>query len=335
MKRSSFIAYIKIILGLFTFTSCKDNEPKPFKIPYIIVTSDIYTRLPGKLLLYEDYLIWQDPFASRNFIKIIDSHSGKQVGEAGIIGKGPEEFITPSIGNCIDNKVIVYDLNSSKRAFFIIDSIISHKKYYTPLSLSSISHEFPIIAVDSVSFVAVNDSLLSYLHFIKKDSVVQSFGKSIITGDFHNRSDYFQANLFYDTYNDYLLCLHPYLSHISLYKNNGDRFSLYSQKYPSQYDYSIKNHQIKIKESNIKILDIAFTQNYIVTIEINKADIRNTSNLPSILHLYDYHFRLQHVIDLEVPLLRLAADSRSNTLYAIAVNEGYSIIRCSLPNQIN
>jgi len=51
--------------------------------------------------------------------------------------------------------------------------------------------------------------------------------------------------------------------------------------------------------------------------------------------LYDYHFRLQHVIDLEIPLLRLAADSRSNTLYAIALNEGYSIIQCSLPNRIN
>jgi len=335
MKRSSFIAYIKIILGLFTFASCKDNEPAPFKIPYTVVTSDIYTRLPGKLLLYEDYLIWQDPFASRDFIKIIDSRSGKQVGEAGIIGKGPEEFITPHIGNCTNNEVIVYDLNSSKRAFFKIDSIINHKKYYTPLSLSSISHEFPIIAVDSVSFIAVNDSLLSYLHFIKKDSVVQYFGKSIITGDFHTRSDYFQANLFYDTYNDYLLCLHPYLSHISLYKNNGDRFSLYSQKHPQRYNYSIENQQIKLKEPDVKILDIAFTQDYIIMIEINKENTRNTSKLPSILHLYDYHFRLQHVIDLEVPLLRLAADSRSNTLYAIAANEGYSIIRCTLPNRIN
>ncbi|WP_251619697.1 hypothetical protein [Odoribacter lunatus] len=322
---------IKFILLILFFAGCRPDAPKPFKIPYTVLTEHIYTRLPGKLLLYKQYLVWQDPFAAKNFIKVIDTLSGEQVGEAGIIGKGPEEFITPSIGNCIDNKVIVYDLNSSKQALFDIDSIIHHQKYYA--SLPSISFKHPIIAVDSASFVAVNDSLISSLQFIRRDSVVQMFGEPIITGDFYNRPDYFQVNLFYDSYNGYLLCLYPYLSHISLYKNNGERFSLYSQKQSTRYDYSVENHQIKIKEPDTKILDVAFVRNYIATIEINKEDTRNTSNLPTMIHLYDYRFRLQHTIDIEIPLLRLAADSRSNTLYAIAVQDGYSVIQCSLPAQ--
>ncbi|MCM1030124.1 MAG: hypothetical protein NC410_01595 [Oscillibacter sp.] len=324
---------IIIVFIIISFIGCKDSDLKPFKVPYTVVTDDIYTRLPGKLLLQGDYLIWQDPFDSKDFIKVIDSRSGKQVGEAGIIGKGPEEFITPAMGNCIHNEVLVYDLNSSQRAFFKIDSIIRHKKYYTPLPLASVSKRFPIIATDSVSFIITHDSLPSPLQFIKGDSVVQVFGEAVISGDFNNRPDYFQVNLFYDAYKGYLICLYPYLSHISLYTNKDDVFSLYSQKRPARYDYSIENHQIKIKEPDIKILDIALTQDYIVTIEINKENTRNTSNLPSTLCLYDYHFRLQHIIDLEVPLLRLAADSRSNTLYAIAVNEGYSIIQCLLPPQ--
>lgn len=322
---------ILLILLPFIFVSCKNKAPKPSKINYTVVTNHIYTRLPGKLLLYKDYLIWQDPFISTDFIKIIDSQSGEQIGEAGVIGKGPEEFITPLIGNCINNNIIIYDLNSPQKAFFNIDSIINHKKYYTPLPPTSSSDNLPIISIDSTSYIAVNDSLISSLQFIKENSIVQSFGESIITGNFHNRSDYFQVNLSYDIYNGYLLCLYPYLSHISLYKNNGEKFSPYSQKPNVKYDYSIENHQIKIKEPNVKILDIALTQNYIVTIEINKENTKNTSNLPSRLHIYDYQFRLLHVIDLEVPLLRLAADSRSNTLYAIAVKEGYSIIKCLIP----
>lgn len=308
---------IKIILLLLIITSCKDNTPKTYKIPYTVLTDQIYTRLPGKLLLDKNYLIWQDPFISKDFIKIINTQSGEQVGEAGIIGKGPEEFITPSIGNCIDNKIIVYDLNSSKQAFFFINNIINHQKYHYPLSLSSIPPKFPIIAIDSLSFISINDSLPSPLQLIRKDSIIQTFGEPIISGNFNNRSEYFQCNLFYDIYNGYLLCLHPHLSHITLYQNKGENFSLYSFKHPQKYDYIIENQKIKIKEPEIKILDITFTQDYIVTIEINKKDTKDISNLPSILHLYDYHFRLQHVIDLEIPLLRLAADSRSNTLYAI------------------
>ena len=77
----------KVILLLLIITSCKDNTPKTYKIPYTVLTDQIYTRLPGKLLLDKNYLIWQDPFISKDFIKIINTQSGKQVGEAGIIGK--------------------------------------------------------------------------------------------------------------------------------------------------------------------------------------------------------------------------------------------------------
>ena len=78
---------IKIILLLLIITSCKDNTPKTYKIPYTVLTDQIYTRLPGKLLLDKNYLIWQDPFISKDFIKIINTQSGEQVGEAGIIGR--------------------------------------------------------------------------------------------------------------------------------------------------------------------------------------------------------------------------------------------------------
>lgn len=331
MKSERIVMKIKFILLILCFAGCRSEEPKPLKIPHTVLTEHVYTRLPGRLILHKQYLVWQDPFASKDFIKIIDTQSGEQAGEAGCVGKGPEEFVTPSVGNCFDNKIVIYDLNSPKQAFFSIDSIINRQKYYIPLPLASTSRKFPIIAVDSSSFISVNDSLASSLQFIRRDSVVQTFGYPVITGDFYNRPDYFQANLFYDAYNGCLLCLRPYLSHISLYKNNGEEFSLYSRKQPARYDYSVENHQIKIKEPDTKILDVAFTRDYVVTIEINKENTRSTSGLPSIIRLYDYRFRLQHIIDLEIPLLRLAADSRSNTLYAMAVQDGYSVIQCSLP----
>lgn len=43
--------------------------------------------------------------------------------------------------------------------------------------------------------------------------------------------------------------------------------------------------------------------------------------------LYDYGSRLVKVIDLGMPVVRIASDRRSNTLYAIGLNPDYMLVK--------
>ena len=48
--------------------------------------------------------------------------------------------------------------------------------------------------------------------------------------------------------------------------------------------------------------------------------IRDLSKVPNTIFVYDYNFNLKKIINMSMPILRIAAKGDSNTLYAIGID---------------
>lgn len=68
--------------------------------------------------------------------------------------------------------------------------------------------------------------------------------------------------------------------------------------------------------------------------EIDKTDEStvgmNFDKLPKTVFLYDYEGKLKRIIDLGIPLIRIAGDTESNTLFAIGVDPELVLIKSEL-----
>lgn len=329
--RKVFIYSIAIWVVLLQ--GCGSRSVETTVVEYRTLTDQIYTRMPGTLLLCGDYLVWEDPFVPRDFVKVIDISTGGQVGVAGIIGKGPGEFVTPSIGNCQNGKLAIFDLNSDRRALFDVDSIVGGGEYQRRFEWRLVEGSNKFVVIDSETVVSYMDSLPLSMRVIRHDSLVQVFGNPLVEGEFANREEVFQTNIRYDQWNGFLVEWLPRLSYVNIYRMKDGIFkSVAKNRSSDEYEYSVKSNRIDMVEPEERILDITLTKDYIVTTEIHETDkSRDSRDLPQCLYLYDYHFRLRRIVDVGIPMLRIAADSRSNTLYAIAVKEGFSVIECTLP----
>ena len=57
---------------------------------------------------------------------------------------------------------------------------------------------------------------------------------------------------------------------------------------------------------------------------------RDERLLPHLAYLYDYNANLVKVVDLGVPVVRIASDRRNNVLYALALNPDYMLLKYEL-----
>ena len=84
--------------------------------------------------------------------------------------------------------------------------------------------------------------------------------------------------------------------------------------------------------------ELTLTLNYIVTVDrdpsIDQTDQnevgRDPMKLPHTVFIYDYEGNLLKIANLGFPILRIAADTKNNTLYAIVVMDDYVLVKYEL-----
>ena len=54
--------------------------------------------------------------------------------------------------------------------------------------------------------------------------------------------------------------------------------------------------------------------------------ISDFSKFPNTILVYDYEFNLQKIINMSMPILRIAGNSDSNTLYAVGIDLDFCIL---------
>ena len=90
----------------------------------------------------------------------------------------------------------------------------------------------------------------------------------------------------------------------------------------------------KVKGAN----DVCMSKDYIITLErdrerdpMDESTVRrDISKCPRTVFLYDYAGNLLKIVDVGMPIMRIAAGNNSNTLYIIGGNPDYVLAKCEL-----
>lgn len=322
--------------------SCKDTKTN-YEVerisltPTHVVCDSIESMMPGELFYTGEYLLWTDPFHSERFVHVLDAKTGKEINSAIQRGEGPHEFLTPNLTLAGEDKLFVYDYNSKKTALLSIEKIIRDEN---PL-LESGSRDMGgitqvlVISKNELVFFSPADKLPFVL---EKNGSKVPFGKLPVEEEVRNGYDVFQGmliyhpdkkKLFYSTYG------FPYMA---IYKQSGNSFSLERENFRNTKYNIIDEDKFIYKEQEKGARGIALLKDYIVTLErdrtVDETDDnkvgRDFMKLPQTVFLYDYDLNLRKIINLGMPVLRLASDPSSNTLFTIGVNPDFVLMEYEL-----
>jgi len=332
-----FIPFLFLLLFSCTHKGSKSKDIETIEVKPITITDSVMTNFPGSLLLTGNYLVWEDPFNSSAFIKVVDIHTGKQVAQTGEVGQGPKEFVTPSVDLVNTDKIGVTDLNRNKRAVLDIDKLIRRQNPFTYYRKGGLKGATRYIEFEPNKFIGLYPKEQMLYKVIDKNKAY-AFGKFPIDGypDAIDRANFFQGSLAYNRKNEKLIYCPFDFPYIITYKKNGSVFK--QDKILKIFDvkYEYVNGKIKFKNRIVLIGELALTKDYIVVARPKefKKDIDINTGMqkrPHTLYLYDYELNLVKIIDIKVPIIRLAGNEKSNIVYAIVTNPEYSIVKIELP----
>ena len=337
---------IKLILFLTLLCSCNTSEKKITKVERIsleaeIITDSIHASLPGSLIVFNDHLVWEDAHTSNNFLHVVDIKTRKELGRFGQKGSGPKEFITPFISKSSNDLIYVYDLNTKHQAYFSLNNFLKGQDYYVKIpDVNKIRMKYTtrIIEFDKNYFVALrpggefplerwhNRSFYPFGTFPIKEGVCEL-----------DRMSFFSAEILYNPDNQRLVYSSFRFPYLAIYKNDGKYFKLENES-SRDFEYSVSGGRLDFDRSRTGISALALIKDYIVTVErdyekdqTNERTVgMDPMKLTRTVFLYNYDGQLMKIVDLGYPILRIAADTKNNTLYAIVVMDDYVLVKYEL-----
>ena len=342
--KSYFTLASTLLTGIIMFCSCSTSSKKNIERltlhPTAVILDSMFTQMPGILILCDHYLVWEDPFRSDYFLHVIDLNTKKEVGVMGEFGRGPKEFITPIPTKSIGNKIFTYDLNLDQQAYYSIDSLLAGKDPFISHPLDPIKNCLDVIQIAENEFISIQPENEHPFQWIHADSSISFFGESPlkekVAMDYTTR----MGGLYYNPYNKkfiYHTCLFPYFA---LYEKKDSIFQLKWEKTAPKTSYEIKDGKFHFFDDDNRPLGIVLTKDYIVALQQDKdtklpttkrtSGIRDFSTVPTTLLVYDYDFNLKKIINMGMPILRIASKGDSNTLYTVGIDLDFCILRYEL-----
>ena len=322
------------MLLLLPFVACSETqEVERVEAKYELLSDDVFTRMPGNLLLADDYLVWTDPFTTDYFVHVHQVSDGKKVGMMGKQGQGPDEFITPMVSQlCYNCNVRAVDANGKTRGYLSIDSLLAGKK---PLVRFVDEKENDLYKVDDVTFVGyTEDEDPFYLKADVNGGGVKFFGDYPIEDVKHHIG----GNLVYNYERNVLVYAAIEMPYLALYRKTENGFTKeWSTKANDSY-YDIVNGSIRFDRKRKGIPEVCLSKDYIIGLQrdytvddIDERKVgRDVSKCPRTVFLYDYDGNLRKIVNLGIPVMRIAADHRSNVLYAIGADPEYVLVKFEL-----
>lgn len=126
---------------------------------------------------------------------------------------------------------------------------------------------------------------------------------------------------------------------MAIYTKSGKSFKLLTEV-KGKFDYSVSSggEFKRSRDSKEGPRELTLTLDYIVTVDrdlsIDQTDEnevgRDPMKLPHTVFIYDYEGNLLKIANLGFPVVRITADTKNNTLYAIVVMEDYVLVKYEL-----
>jgi hypothetical protein len=339
---------IKLILLLTLLCSCNTSEKKITKVERIsleaeIITDSIHASLPGRLIVFNDYVVWEEAFASDKFLHVVDIQTRKEVGRMGEVGQGPKEFIHPQISRSYDDCILAFVQGTKHQAYFSIERFLAGEDYYIPVPNSikiNPKSNFRLLEIEKGQFITLqpnSDKLLEHWN----RPYFYSFGKFPIPESLRkdDRFNYFQGDIAYNPDLKKLIYTSYRFPYMAIYTKSGKSFKLQTEV-KGKFDYSVSSggEFKRSRDSKRGPRELTLTLDYIVTVDrdlsIDQTDEnevgRDPMKLPHTVFIYDYEGNLLKIANLGFPVVRIAADTKNNTLYAIVVMDDYVLVKYEL-----
>ena len=334
---------ISMFLFLIALVSCKSSHVDVERISLSpqILYEGLYTMLPGAMLLCENYLVWEDGFATDTFMHVIDLRTNQDIGIMGKIGRGPEELTTPDIIGSFNKNIVVTDGNLFKCAFYSIDSLLARKNPYIAQTDMNTRLFFSTV-VDSTKLIALRfDTQKPFQLRTYNQEVLSEFGKFPIPDSITNRFEILQGPVLYNPQRHLLLYSANFFPYMAIYQEKSDNSYELIKETDYPIPYTIKENRARLLDENSDGFGVpAFTKDYIIFIKQDEdnplpkqkptSGIRDLSGVPHTVYIFDYDLNLLKIADLNMPVLRITANPENNTLYIIGLKDSYCIAKCEI-----
>lgn len=334
---------IYLLSFVLFFFSCKErsNRTEYITLEGVLVNDSIYTRMPGSFFVLDDFLVWDDPFSFEDYIHYIDIETKKEVVAVGKKGQGPEEFVTPVLSPAYDRNIFIYDLNSDKQALLITDSVMEKKGPYVFWGKNEEGKVTRKYNIGENRFIELNPASKEYLYRFISDGGDFSFGKPFINEPIENGYDVYQGEIRYNKHNNKLVYsnfMFPYIS-IYNYDDRNNSFSL-ANEVAGEFEYEIVNKkELKANRKQKGCMGLTLSKDFIIvhrrdyeTDKVNEEEVsyQDFDKLPHTVFLYDYAGGLRYIVNLNIPVLRIASGMDNNTLYVMGISSEYVIMEYEL-----
>lgn len=337
------ILLIGVVCCLGACSLTRKEVPRIEKVNYFTISEALYTRLPGDLFYNDGFIIWVDPFASDGFMHILEEDSGKELLTWGVIGEGPQEFNMPVVSYTCSSYIQIHDMNKNLQAILKINKQINDSISVSVVWDNKKENNY-------TRCLQLNDTTSIYFSPEWNKPFKVDYCKNVIsTGEYPlkdkitNSFDMYQGEIIYNSKYNLLLYYTYSFPYMAMYKYKDGQMLLEWEE--AELDYSIEDGALVLgKDTRKGINAAAFTKDFIIGLQRDEliegeypksSSGRDMNQLPQSFFVYDYKSQLIRIINMKLPILRLAGDVNTNNIYAIIANPEFSIIRLSIDEMCN
>jgi hypothetical protein len=324
-----------LLINLF---GCKNarKQPEIIQMSPEIINDDLITHFPGRLIVDDKFIVWNNIGASNNFLHIHSIENGIELGKGGKLGSGPNEFLTPKLSSIRNRCIFVWDLNSNKEAMIPIDSVLSNasQTIFQKGRDKALVHNI-VIVNDSIRVaIQATDSTLFQLWSPEGEI---NFGKTPIQERVLNHYDIYQGSILFNEERNLLVHTNIPFPYLAIYKFKNNSFVLEKE--------NIMYEEVTIKQNNFirdgakrGIWESTLTKNYIACLQRDYATDntdestigRDFTKAPRTIFLYNYNGELKKIIKSEYPVIRIASNTTNDNIYAIVIDLEFKIAKFEL-----
>lgn len=317
---------LMIFAFILVFAGCMNKKEVVEEKATYQPVAEIESRQPVGLYYDNGTIVWYEVRPRTHFLHIVDAQTGETLGSMARLGQGPEEFMNAVAGWAINDRCLhVFDINDTTRnAYLDLDSFLLKKDYYIPAEKIDKNKVFSVRKMN-------NSEKAFKANYRGKESEFGTYPIPDIpllhTGGFG-----------YNPNNGALVYYLSDFPYLAMYQNEGGEFNnkwINSEITPYQKN---SDNKVVFDYPMRGIKRIAMLKDYIVGIqqtvarheEKGAAKGLDVSKREQTVFVYNYDGELVRILDYGVPLLLLAGDVNSNTLYMIVADPEFRIVKSSL-----
>jgi hypothetical protein len=325
------------IIMLLTRCGTDDNTKRISLIPEMVFNG-IATEFPGSLLVDDKYFYIHTPRATDFALRIHDLGSGDEVARIINLGRGPDEFITPSFDDVTGTGLFYKDLNLKKDGILTLSENDPNVYTLNDLPKRDISILTKAAYIDEKTQVYISPSDTQLFKCFLPDREI-SFGVLFTGRQFENSYTWLQGLIKYHDKKNTLVYSNFRVPYIEMYRYKNESF--YLDKIIKDFDHlKFSGDNLDYDPTKKGYSELAISKDYIIGLkrdyEKDLTDERTVgmdfSKLPKTVFVYSFDGKLRYIADLQYPTIRLASTEINNVLYAVIYKDlEFKVVRYILP----